>query len=49
VIGFGGMFVRDGIVTIGTVAGLRPAARQPFEPVQQLSQLFNTLQSAGRP
>ncbi len=47
VIGIGGMFVRDGIVTIGTVAAFVLLLANLFEPVQQLSQLFNTLQSAG--
>ncbi|MEX2659842.1 MAG: ABC transporter ATP-binding protein [Acidimicrobiales bacterium] len=47
VIGIGGMFVRDGIVTIGTVAAFVLLLANLFEPIQQLSQLFNTLQSAG--
>jgi ABC-type multidrug transport system fused ATPase/permease subunit len=41
------MFVRDGIVTLGTVAAFVLLLANLFEPVQQLSQLFNTLQSAG--
>lgn len=47
VIGIGGVFVRDGLVTIGTVAAFVLLLANLFEPVQQLSQLFNTLQSAG--
>ncbi len=47
VVGIGGMFVRDGIVTLGTVAAFVLLLANLFEPVQQLSQLFNTLQSAG--
>lgn len=47
VIGIGGIFVRDDIVTLGTVAAFVLLLANLFEPVQQLSQLFNTLQSAG--
>jgi len=47
VVGIGGVFVRDGIVTLGTVAAFVLLLANLFEPVQQLSQLFNTLQSAG--
>jgi ATP-binding cassette subfamily B protein len=39
--------VDSGAVTLGTVAAFVLYLSNLFEPVQQLSQLFNTLQSAG--
>ena len=47
VLGIGGVLVHDGVVTVGTVAAFMLYLGNVFEPVQQLSQLFNMLQSAG--
>jgi ATP-binding cassette subfamily B protein len=47
VIGLGGRMVADGIVTVGTVALFVLTLSNLFEPVNQLSQLFNTVQSSG--
>jgi ATP-binding cassette subfamily B protein len=46
-LGFGGYWVHQGVLTVGTVAFFVLALSNLFEPVQQLSQLFNTVQSAG--
>ena len=43
----GGLMVGEGVATIGTVAFFILTLSNLFEPVQQLSQLFNMLQSAG--
>jgi len=47
VVGLGGWFVHRGAVTVGTVAAFVLYLGNLFDPIQQLSQLFNTLQSAG--
>jgi ATP-binding cassette subfamily B protein len=47
VVGIGGWLTIEGIVTIGTIAFFLLTLNNLFEPVQQLSQLFNMLQSAG--
>jgi len=47
VVGVGGWLVSDDIITVGTVTFFVLTLSNLFEPVQQLSQLFNTLQSAG--
>jgi ATP-binding cassette subfamily B protein len=47
VIFVGGRMVHDGSETIGTVAAFILLLSSLFEPVQQLSQLFNMVQSAG--
>ncbi len=47
VVGVGGWMVAEGTATIGTVAFFILTLSNLFEPVQQLSQLFNMLQSAG--
>jgi ATP-binding cassette, subfamily B, bacterial len=47
VVYFGGRLVDEDVVTLGTVAAFVLYLANLFEPVQQLSQLFNTLQSAG--
>ncbi|MBA2626188.1 MAG: ABC transporter ATP-binding protein, partial [Acidimicrobiia bacterium] len=47
VVYFGGLLVQRGTVSLGTVAAFVLYLSTLFEPVQQLSQLFNTLQSAG--
>jgi ATP-binding cassette subfamily B protein len=46
-LGVGGYWVHNGTLTLGTVAFFVLALSNLFEPVQQLSQLFNTVQSAG--
>ena len=43
----GGWLVHDGAVTVGTVAAFILLLSNLFEPIQQLSQLFNLVQSAG--
>ena len=47
IVGIGGLFVDQKIITVGTVAAFVLYLNQLFEPVQQLSQVYNTLQSAG--
>ena len=47
VVGVGGAFVHHDVVTVGTVAAFVLYLANLFEPIQQLSQLFNTLQSAA--
>lgn len=46
-IGIGGWLVHRGDVTLGTVVAFTLLLSSLFEPVQQLSQLYNTVQSAG--
>ncbi|HYD10095.1 MAG TPA: ABC transporter ATP-binding protein, partial [Acidimicrobiales bacterium] len=43
----GGWLVHDGEVSVGTVAAFILLLSNLFEPIQQLSQLFNLVQSAG--
>jgi ATP-binding cassette subfamily B protein len=45
-IGAGGWLAKNGQVTVGTVVGVVLLLSSLFEPVQQLSQLYNTVQSA---
>jgi ATP-binding cassette subfamily B protein len=47
VVGVGGWLVHRGDVTIGTVFAFILLLSNLFEPIQQLSQLFNLVQSAG--
>jgi len=47
IIGIGGTMVSHDLVTVGTVAAFVLYLNNLFEPVQQLSQLYNTVQSAG--
>ncbi len=47
VVGVGGMLVIGDVITIGTIAFFVLTLGNLFEPIQQLSQLFNTVQSAG--
>jgi ATP-binding cassette subfamily B protein len=47
VIGLGGNMVADGTITVGTVAFFVLTLSNLFEPLNQLSQLFNTVQSSG--
>lgn len=47
VVGVGGTMVLDGSISVGTLAFFVLTLSNLFEPVQQLSQLFNTVQSSG--
>lgn len=47
IVGAGGWMVTRDIVTVGTVTAFVLYLSNLFEPVQHLSQLYNTLQSAG--
>jgi len=47
VVGVGGFLVHRGSVAFGTVAAFVLLLANLFEPVQQLSQLYNTVQSAA--
>jgi ATP-binding cassette subfamily B protein len=47
IIGYGGWLSGNDVVTVGTVAAFVLYLNNLFEPVQQLSQLYNTVQSAG--
>jgi len=47
VVGVGGWLVNRGDVTIGTVIAVVLLVQQLFEPVQQMSQLYNTVQSSA--
>jgi ATP-binding cassette subfamily B protein len=47
IIGLGGVFVDQGIATVGTVAAFVLYINNLFEPVQQISQFYNTVQSSG--
>ncbi len=46
-VGVGGWWVHTGALTIGTVTFFILTLSNLFEPIQQLSQLFNIVQSAG--
>ena len=45
--GVGGLFVHDGIVTVGTVSAFFFWLTGLFEPINQVSQLYNLVQQAG--
>lgn len=47
VVGIGGLLVHRGTVTIGTVVAFVLLLAALFDPVQQLSQFYNTLQAAA--
>jgi len=47
IVGAGGFFVDQSILTVGTIAAFVLYMNNLVEPVQQLSQLYNTVQSAG--
>lgn len=47
VVGLGGWMTIEGVISLGTIAFFVLTLGNLFEPIQQLSQLFNTLQSAG--
>ena len=46
-VGLGGALVRADVIAFGTVAAFVLLVANMFEPVQQLSQLYNTVQSAA--
>lgn len=46
-VGFGGWLAINDVVTLGDITFFVLTLNNLFEPVQQLSQLFNTVQSAG--
>ena len=47
VVGLGGLLVHRGLITVGTVVAFAIYLTNLFEPIQQISQLFNIVQSAG--
>ena len=47
IVGIGGWLVHRGSVSVGTVVAFVLLLSNLFDPVQQLSQLYNTMQSAG--
>jgi ATP-binding cassette subfamily B protein len=47
IVGVGGFLVHNGSVAFGTVAAFVLLVANLFDPVQQLSQLYNTVQSAA--
>lgn len=47
VVGIGGLLVTEDVLTVGTIAFFVLSLGNLFDPVQQLSQLFNQVQSAG--
>jgi ATP-binding cassette subfamily B protein len=47
IIGYGGWLTTRGIVTVGTVAAFVLWLNNLFEPINQLSQLYNTVQSSA--
>lgn len=47
IVGLGGLLVHRGSVSLGTVVAFVLLLATLFDPVQQLSQLYNTLQSAA--
>jgi ATP-binding cassette subfamily B protein len=47
IVGYGGWLSSRGVVEVGVVAAFVLYLQQVFEPINQLSQLYNTVQSAG--
>ncbi len=47
IVGLGGVMVDNSVVTVGTVLAFVLYLNNLFEPIQQLSQLYNTVQSSG--
>jgi ATP-binding cassette subfamily B protein len=47
IIGYGGWLSTRGLITVGTVVAFVLWLNNLFEPINQLSQLYNTVQSAG--
>ena len=47
IVGYGGWLSSRGVIEVGVVAAFVLYLQQVFEPINQLSQLYNTVQSAG--
>jgi ATP-binding cassette subfamily B protein len=47
IVGYGGWLSSRGVIGVGVVAAYVLYLQQVFEPINQLSQLYNTVQSAG--
>jgi ATP-binding cassette subfamily B protein len=47
IVGYGGWLASRGVIGVGVVAAFVLYLQQVFEPINQLSQLYNTVQSAG--
>ncbi len=47
ILGYGGFLVHSHVVTLGVVSAFVLYLNNLFEPIQQLSQFYNTVQSAG--
>ena len=47
IVGYGGWLSSRGVVDVGVVTAFVLYLQQVFEPINQLSQLYNTVQSAG--
>jgi ATP-binding cassette subfamily B protein len=47
ILGYGGYLVHQDVITLGTVAAFVLYLNNLFEPIQQLSQFYNVVQSAG--
>jgi ATP-binding cassette, subfamily B, bacterial len=47
ILGWGGYLAERGVVTVGVVAAFTLYLNNLFEPIQQMSQIYNTVQSAG--
>jgi ATP-binding cassette subfamily B protein len=47
IVGGGGLLVHENLISVGTVAAFALYLVNLFEPIQQLSQMFNTVQQAG--
>jgi ATP-binding cassette subfamily B protein len=47
IVGVGGVLVHSDLITVGTVAAFALYLVNLFDPIQQLSQMFNTVQQAG--
>ena len=47
IVGYGGWLSSRGVVTVGVVAAFVLYLQNVFDPINQLSQLYNTVQSAG--
>jgi ATP-binding cassette subfamily B protein len=47
IVGYGGWLSSKGVVEVGVVAAFVLYLQQVFEPINQLSQLYNVVQSAG--
>ncbi len=47
IVGAGGVMVNEAVISVGTVLAFVLYLNNIFEPIQQLSQLYNTVQSSG--